>query len=159
MIYFIQSGPDGRVKIGCAHNPARRIATLKCASPYPVEVLAIWEGGFEVEKTLHHFLSAHRVHGEWFAPHAEVLAAANECPAVAVKAKAKGRPNSALKDYLAQPGQTASALASKCDVAVSTITRAAGREFDPSMKLMRKIEMHTGGKVKPNDFLSEAQTA
>lgn len=60
-----------------------------------------------------------------------------------------------LKDYLAQPGQTASDLALKCGVSVSTITRAAGRDFDPSLRLLRKIERYTSGKVKPNDFLVE----
>jgi len=60
-----------------------------------------------------------------------------------------------LKDYLALPGQTASDLAAKCGVSVSTITRASLREYDPSLRLLRKIERHTGGKVKPNDFLPE----
>lgn len=61
-----------------------------------------------------------------------------------------------LIDYLAQPGMTASALAAKCGVRPSTITRAAKGKTDPRLRLLRLIEEHTGGKVKPNDFRERA---
>lgn len=61
-----------------------------------------------------------------------------------------------LIEYLAQPGQTATALAEKCGVSVSTITRAAKGEIAPSSDLLRKIFDHSGGKVQPNDFFGIA---
>lgn len=57
-----------------------------------------------------------------------------------------------LLDYLAQPGKTASALAADCGVAVSTITRAAKGEIDPSGALMKDIFKYTDGAVTANDF-------
>jgi DNA-binding XRE family transcriptional regulator len=57
-----------------------------------------------------------------------------------------------LKDYLAQPGKTATDLAAKCCVNVSTITRAANGDTNPTLPLMRQIAQHTGGKVALNDW-------
>lgn len=61
-----------------------------------------------------------------------------------------------LSDYLAQPGQTATALAEKCGCAVSTITRAAKGDIDPSGDLLHRIFKHTSGQVTPNDFFGIA---
>lgn len=61
-----------------------------------------------------------------------------------------------LADYLAQPGHTASALAEKCECAVSTITRVAKGEIGPSADLLKRIHTHTGGAVQPNDFFGIA---
>ncbi|ODP39280.1 hypothetical protein [Sphingomonas turrisvirgatae] len=57
-----------------------------------------------------------------------------------------------LADYLKLDGQSATALAAKCGVEVSTITRAAKGDTMPSRKLMSDVFEHTGGQVTPNDF-------
>lgn len=57
-----------------------------------------------------------------------------------------------LKNYLAQPGKSATALANETGVSVSTITRAAEGQTIPSRDLMAKIAEATGGFVLPNDF-------
>ena len=56
-----------------------------------------------------------------------------------------------LKDYLAQPGRTATALANELGVSVSTITRAADGAV-PNKELVLAIMDKTGGAVMPNDF-------
>lgn len=61
-----------------------------------------------------------------------------------------------LADYLDQDGHSATALASKCKVEVSTITRAARGDTIPSKPLMEKLFEHTGGQVTPNDFFGIA---
>lgn len=61
-----------------------------------------------------------------------------------------------LSEYLAQPGQTATALAEKCGVAVSTITRVAKGDQGASAELMGLIHTHTSGAVSPNDLLGIA---
>ena len=61
-----------------------------------------------------------------------------------------------LKDYLASPDKSATALANACGVSVSTITRAADGATIPSRDLMNKIHEETGGKVTPNDFFGIA---
>ncbi len=57
-----------------------------------------------------------------------------------------------LTDYLRQPGQTATALAQKCGVSVSTITRVAAGTQQPSRALMQDIFKHTDGSVTANDI-------
>lgn len=61
-----------------------------------------------------------------------------------------------LKDYLAREGNTATRLATACDVSVSTITRAADGTTIPSRELMGKIHEATDGAVTPNDFFGIA---
>lgn len=64
-----------------------------------------------------------------------------------------------LKDYLALPGHTATALALETGASVSTITRAAEGKTIPSRKLMNLIAEKTRGAVMPNDFFGVAPQA
>lgn len=68
MIYFVQSGQAGPIKIGYTqHDDVRnRIAQLQTASPEPLNLLGVIEGDREKERALHRLFSAHRLHGEWF---------------------------------------------------------------------------------------------
>lgn len=63
-----------------------------------------------------------------------------------------------LIEYLAQPGRTATELASVTGSAVSTITRAAQGKLTPSRDLMLKIFGATDGLVAPNDFFGISAT-
>lgn len=75
-IYFIAvDGDPTRVKIGKAHNIARRLTELqrfpssawrKAADVKPLKVLVECEGYSECEAALHRMLGAHRLFGEWF---------------------------------------------------------------------------------------------
>lgn len=58
-----------------------------------------------------------------------------------------------LSAFLAMPGQSATDVAAKCGVAVSTITRAARGEKNPSLALIGRIRAATGGAVRAEDFL------
>lgn len=60
-----------------------------------------------------------------------------------------------LADYLAEPENSATALARECNVAVSTITRAAATG-NASAELMRLIFQKTGGRVTPNGIVGVA---
>lgn len=64
MIYFVLNGEF--VKIGVSDAPRKRIASLQTGSPFPLEVLAIVEGGYELEAELHRRFAAYRLLGEWF---------------------------------------------------------------------------------------------
>lgn len=78
MVYFIRSGPDGPIKIGTARDPSGRLAALQTGSPHLLVGLGVVSGGAEIEATFHARFSAHRLRGEWFAPHAEILACISE---------------------------------------------------------------------------------
>lgn len=72
-VYFIQSGA-GEIKIGKAIDVRKRLSGLQTSHPHPLTVLAVTTGGKPVELGYHARFAQHRLHGEWFAPHADILA-------------------------------------------------------------------------------------
>lgn len=72
-IYFI--GPKGGpIKIGYAKRLDLRLKDLRSANAYPLEVHASIEGDPSLEREYHARFKEHRLHGEWFAPHPDILA-------------------------------------------------------------------------------------
>lgn len=89
-IYFVQAESGGPIKIGFAADVFARLADLQSASPLTLRLLAGQSAEFWQEKRLHERHKAHRLHGEWFAPHDDVLrdvaaAKAGPQPAPALK--------------------------------------------------------------------------
>jgi hypothetical protein len=76
VIYFIQQGSDGPIKIGHTgfESVSSRIKALQTASPFMLRLLVTMEGDLEKEKILYSQFKAYRLHGEWFQPCVEVLA-------------------------------------------------------------------------------------
>lgn len=75
-VYFIQAGPNGPIKVGFAENVQARLSKIRADNPAECALIGLIEGDEEAEQSLHRQLSAHRLRGEWFAPHPAVLAAA-----------------------------------------------------------------------------------
>lgn len=71
--YFIGNVDHG-IKIGISLQPIERLSILQTGSPVELRILACVEGGREVERDYHSRFRDHRKHGEWFTPHAEILA-------------------------------------------------------------------------------------
>ena len=73
-IYFARPvDADGRIKIGCSYRPANRLIVLSGWSPYPIEIIAVAPGGFDVERALHQHFVADALHREWFRSSPELL--------------------------------------------------------------------------------------
>lgn len=72
-VYFIRSG-DGPIKIGYSKNVQRRLKDLQTISPYPLSILATYPGCPSDERRFHRLFAEHRLEGEWFAPHEDILA-------------------------------------------------------------------------------------
>lgn len=72
-VYFVRSGVRGPIKIGKAADPHARLKTLQTASPAPLSMLGFIRGGEPVERSLHDYLSADRLLGEWFHPSERVV--------------------------------------------------------------------------------------
>lgn len=68
MIYFIQAGEDGPVKIGKANNPQKRLAVLQTGSSDRLYIRAVLDAPDEAEKHLHKTLAGAKMRGEWFSP-------------------------------------------------------------------------------------------
>lgn len=70
MIYFMQLGISGPIKIGYSANPADRRKRLQRANDRVLSLEAILPGDLRVERALHEKFAVDRLAGEWFVPSA-----------------------------------------------------------------------------------------
>jgi hypothetical protein len=68
LVYFIQCGTDGPIKIGYTSNFIHRFMTIQIANHQEVRLLGAMRGTMKDEKRLHAEFSEIRVRGEWFRP-------------------------------------------------------------------------------------------
>lgn len=74
-VYFIMSDKTREIKIGFTAGQAdKRLSVLQTAHPYRLQLLATIPGSRDYEKSLHNRFSGHRLEGEWFKPHPDLLA-------------------------------------------------------------------------------------
>lgn len=74
MIYFIQCGPDGPIKIGWTDGSiVGRTRSLQMASPHVLVIVGAYEGDRNDEASLHRMFSQYRVRGEWFHPNQKIV--------------------------------------------------------------------------------------
>lgn len=73
-IYFIQA-ESGPVKIGTSASAHSRLTTLQTANHEHLTLLGLMDGGEVEEAAWHRRFSHLRIHGEWFEPGADLLAA------------------------------------------------------------------------------------
>jgi hypothetical protein len=71
VVYFMQQGTTGPIKIGHTANLAQRFTALRVGSPH-LRILAVLVGGNEDQ--LHEHFDAFNIEGEWFHPVKELLA-------------------------------------------------------------------------------------
>lgn len=88
MIYFIQAGHNGPIKIGFSSRPRKRLRQMQTANARPLRLLGTiptTSKGLEAE--IHHTLRKHKRRGEWFRPHHDVLHTLSGYQASAAAAK------------------------------------------------------------------------
>lgn len=69
LIYVIQHGDDGPVKIGfAAFSPEERMASLQCGNPVELNLRFTFRGDVKLERATHYHLRDIHVRGEWFKP-------------------------------------------------------------------------------------------
>lgn len=75
MIYFIQEGELGPIKIGYSAKPEDRKATHKTSNPTPLHTLLVIDGDRKYEAGLHRRFRNYKVRGtkEWFYPVEPIL--------------------------------------------------------------------------------------
>ncbi len=80
MIYFIQAGENGPIKIGRADNPQERLKQLQTANPYELKMLwventldTLGQSEAEYELELHQLFKLLKIRGEWFKPGEDIL--------------------------------------------------------------------------------------
>ena len=77
MIYVIQGQMGGEVKIGytAASSVTSRVGAIERKEGRKMRVLRSMEGTKAHEAALHDRFKEHRISGEWFAPHPDLMAA------------------------------------------------------------------------------------
>lgn len=74
-VYFLRPvGAEGPIKIGCSHDPVKRLQKYMSWSPVGLEIAATIAGGVQLEWRFHALLRRSHSHQEWFHPTPEVLA-------------------------------------------------------------------------------------
>jgi hypothetical protein len=73
MIYFIQAGEEGLIKIGCAIAPWKKIKQLQLGSATNLILLKTIPGNEKKRKEIHTYLSTYNKQGDWFYPTTEVI--------------------------------------------------------------------------------------
>lgn len=74
MIYFIQAGKSGPIKIGHTDNSVReRMAQLQTGCPYELNLLWQFIGDLNKEAEIHREFEHENIRGEWFRPSLELL--------------------------------------------------------------------------------------
>ena len=68
MIYLIQAGGGGPVKIGVAKDPQKRLRALQTAHSEKLYIRNLIPALHENERILHERLKEHQLMGEWFKP-------------------------------------------------------------------------------------------
>lgn len=68
MVYFIQQGSNGPIKIGRATNPVQRLRNIQVANPWRCRLLGTVDGSKREEAAMHARFSDDRMDGEWFRP-------------------------------------------------------------------------------------------
>ena len=73
MIYFVQAGDDGPIKIGTSNNPESRIDSLQTANPNKLKILHIGPGKRTREKAIQRHFHHLSISGEWYCPEEDLL--------------------------------------------------------------------------------------
>ena len=73
MVYFIQEGENGPIKIGRSGNPEKRLGNLQEGNPRKLKIIAVLHGDRQRENEIHHELRRFGIRGEWFYPTREVF--------------------------------------------------------------------------------------
>jgi hypothetical protein len=69
VIYFVQAGRYGNIKIGHTNGEVEvRMASLQTGCPEILRLLATIDGDVALESAIHKELAPFRLHGEWFKP-------------------------------------------------------------------------------------------
>ena len=68
MIYFIQAGDNGAVKIGFAKDVKKRFRELQTGNHETLKLLKEIAGEEELEQEIHSLVKNYHVRGEWYTP-------------------------------------------------------------------------------------------
>lgn len=72
VVYVVQCGRTGPIKIGYTTNLIQRVRDLEFAGGHRLQLRAAFVGSKKLERQLHDRFEDLRLHGEWFAPNIRI---------------------------------------------------------------------------------------
>ena len=154
MIYFIQHGKDGPIKIGFTKNrPERRVLELQSGNPFKLTLLHYVDGDTSVEDLLHHRFRNFKIRGEWFEPSPKLLAHIEKLKAISpIRPKARAVRKSKLRDWRKQAGMTQSQFAKELGMKQSNFSKLEANGT-ASLSVALKIKKYTNGQISADDVM------
>lgn len=161
MIYFIQAGHDGPIKIGFTEQKAGtrpRIDNLQCGNHLKLNLLSFCVGGKSKEKFIHDMFSKERIRGEWFWPTESVLSFALshveiEEPNVSSSIGEAGDLNP-IRSFIDGSSFNCSSFAKKAGISRQSLYRIMDGRQSPSTSAIISICRASGNVITPNDVVS-----
>lgn len=161
MVYFIQDGDDGPIKIGFSKTPQVRIAAIQVNHAREIKILAITDGEREDERKIHQSLANHHIRGEWFLPSDDVLSAAMAAKQVPPRIVAAAPipppsdvPRHPLRKWCFYNNVTSARFARKAGIDSGYLSRVICGTIQPSRHVADALSEATGGEVSPGDIMA-----
>jgi DNA-binding XRE family transcriptional regulator len=154
MIYFVQAGENGAIKIGTAKNVESRLGKMRVDCPHPLMLLAVIEGNADYEQRLHKQFKEYGQRGEWFSPSQELLAFIETLPKPeATPARRYKNGDHPLRKYRCTHGISLIQMAETVGTSHCTLSRFESGKQIPSITLMRRLVKATRGDVSLTDLI------
>lgn len=153
MIYFVQAGDSGHIKIGYTNDIARRVSALQTGCPVALRVIGVIDPGDPLlELDLHKRFDAFRTLNEWFSPDELLLSYIRENAAPHVNRDAKEARTQAARVLAKFP--TVRALSRETGIGESTISMWRSREWIPAPyhQTILDAAYRMGVDLSPDDF-------
>lgn len=152
MPVYVIADESGLAKIGRGADPWERLKNMQTATPQKLALLALIEGGAEVEQTLHARFASSRVRGEWFrlTPELEALIRENPAPPRWKGRRPKDHP---IERYRYKHRLVLRELADLFQIDTSALAKIIGGKGSPSLALVRRIVEATRGEITADDLV------
>lgn len=147
-VYYVLAPDLGMVKIGYAKSPILRFSKIQSDSPTRLILVAVEEGGKEVEARIHARFARHRARAEWFRHDGDLADYIASLPPFvrAPKRKLTGP----LGEWIVRNGHTLTSFAAIIGTTEATLSRVCLGRNIPRRELMVRIWQETNGEVDAN---------
>ena len=154
-VYWIKNTESGRIKIGYAQSPERRLRDLQTSHDARLELLRVVDGDRRLEQALHRHFERFRLVGEWFAiTNEQVFVALGTLSLRLISSAGTVNSEYPLTCYLVRHGHTLASFGKLIPASAEAVRRWAEGERFPHPDMLERIEVVTGGAVTANDFMT-----
>jgi DNA-binding XRE family transcriptional regulator len=148
MIYFLQAGKGGPVKIGFTEKKLReRISDIQIGCSEELILLGVVQGDQTQEKHIHQEFAEYALRGEWFSPHEkmlETIVRIASIPEPTIKSNGINMNSSRLRRRRDELGLSQKQIAGQLGVAAMTISRWERGESEPQKRLRPMLAQIVG---------------